>query len=295
MTTKFRGFASTLSLTARIGLLAVALVAASAGYAEAAGRRVAIAIGVSAYQSSPLRSPVHDARVFGEELSRFGFDVTVVRDPGTAAFTRALEQFIESARGADMAVVYYSGHGLQVNGVDYFIPRDAAFSSDLSLFRRDLMSVNSVLARLDEAGVRFRMVITDACRSNPFMANGGMAFEHALTTAGLNESLRLGTHAVAAYSSAPGQNSQDWYGSLGLSLYTAALVEAMRRHDRVEIRDLLQEARGMTQKTANSRGAEPQQPWEMMSMVRSEYLVRVAPRPGPVAASTPVRTAATAQ
>jgi uncharacterized caspase-like protein len=287
-----RTFARSLSATARLGLLAVAVVASSASFAEASGRRVAIAIGVSAYQSSPLRSPVRDAQVFGEELSRFGFDVTVVRDPGVTAFTRALEQFIESARGADMAVVYYSGHGLQVNGVDYFIPRDAEFGADLSLFRRDFMSVNSVLARLDQAGVRFRMVITDACRSNPFATNGGMAFEHALTTAGLNESLQLGTHAVAAYSSAPGQNSQDWYGTLGLSLYTAGLVEAMRRHDRVEIRDLLQEARGMTQKTANARRAEPQQPWEMMSMVRPEYLVRVAPRAIARTAETPVRTTA---
>lgn len=293
MTNLFRGLARSLSVTARIGLFAVAVVAASANFAEAAGRRVAISIGISAYPTSPLRSPVHDAQVFGEELSRFGFDVTVVRDPGTEAFTRALEAFIESARGADMAVVYYSGHGLQTNGVDYFIPRDAEFSTNLSLFRRDLMSVNSVLARLDQAGVRFRMVITDACRSNPFLANGGMHFEHALTTAGLNENLQLGTHAVAAYSSAPGQNSQDWYGTLGLSLYTASLVEAMRRHDRVEIRDLLQEARGMTQKTANARRAEPQQPWEMMSMVRSEYLVRVAPRSTPVAANPRVRTAAT--
>lgn len=292
MLTMFRGLARSLSATARLGLLAVAVLASTATFAEASGRRVAIAIGINAYQGSPLRSPVHDAQTFGEELARFGFDVTVVRDPGTAAFTRALERFIEEARGADMAVVYYSGHGLQVNGVDYFIPRDANFGSDLSLFRRELMSVNSVLARLDQAGVRFRVVITDACRSNPFLANGGMAFEHALTVAGLNESLALGTHAVAAYSSAPGQNSQDWHGTLGLSLYTAGLVEAMRRHDRIEIRDLLQEARGMTQKTAASRGAEPQQPWEMMSMVQPEYLVRVAPRVGPTAARAPARTAA---
>src|SRR5688500_1926891 len=135
MITFARGLAKSLSATARLCLLAVAVVAASTSIAEAAGRRVAIAIGISAYASAPLGSPLHDAHVCAGELSRFGFDLTVFRDPTVSSFTRALETFIGSARGADMADVYFSGHGLQVNGVDYFIPRDTEFGSNLSLFR----------------------------------------------------------------------------------------------------------------------------------------------------------------
>lgn len=131
-----------------------------------AGQRVALSIGVSAYQSSPLPSPVKDATEVAKALATFGFDVTLVSDPNSRTFVAAVDAFIEKARGAEAAVVYFSGHGLQVNGEVYMLASDGG-SDYTNLLQRDEFSVNGIVERLQQAGVDFKFVIVDACRNNP--------------------------------------------------------------------------------------------------------------------------------
>lgn len=252
-------------------LLAVLVLCAGTGMARA-GQRVALAIGVSAYQSTPLPSPTRDASEVANALAAYGFDVTLVRDPDSAAFRAAVDAFVAKARGASAAVVYFSGHGIQVNGEVYMIASDTRFDRP-DLFQRDDFTVNGIVDRLQAAGVDFKFVIVDACRSNPFLDAGDRS-ALAATNAGRAERRSPATNTLISFSSASGQNSQDWGSSIGLSLYTAALLDVMKRSDRIDVRDLTQQTRVAVQDYIARQGGNAQMPWEGSSLVRTVFLER---------------------
>jgi uncharacterized caspase-like protein len=262
----------------RSRFLMVALLAALSltlgAHAASAGPRVALSIGVSAYQASPLPSPVKDATEVASALAGFGFDVTLVRDPNSAEFRAAVEAFVGKARGAEAAIVYFSGHGVQVNGEVYMTPSDIRADSP-QLYQRDDFSVNGIVDRLQAAGVDFKFVIVDACRGNPFSDGNGRS-GLAIANAGRAERRTPATNTLVSFSSASGQASQDWGSSIGLSLYTAALLDVMKRSDRIEVRDLTQQTRALVQDYVARRGAEAQNPWEGSSLIRQVHLQRSA-------------------
>jgi uncharacterized caspase-like protein len=266
-----------------VALLAALSLAIGADRASANGQRVALSIGVSAYQTSPLPSPVKDATEVAGALAGFGFDVTLVSDPNSAQFKAAVDAFIAKARGASAAVVYFSGHGIQVNGEVYMMASDTRIDRP-ELFQRDDFTVNGIVDRLQAAGVDFKFVIVDACRSNPFLdANGRQAL--AAANAGRAERRSPATNTLVSFSSASGQNSQDWGTSIGLSLYTAALLDVMKRNDRIDVRDLTQQARALVQDLIARQGGEAQMPWEGSSLMRAVHLERT--NAGAVAAFRP--------
>lgn len=252
--------------------LFAALALTLSTYAASAGQRVALSIGVSNYQTSPLPSPAKDAAEVATALSGFGFDVTLVQNPNSQAFRAAVDAFIAKARGASAAVVYFSGHGLQVNGEVYMMPSDAKVDHP-DFFRRDDYTVNGIVDRLQAAGVDFKFVIVDACRSNPFLTEQG---RHALATANAGQAERRSpaTNTLVSFSSAAGENSQDWGTSIGLSLYTAALLDVMRNNERIEVRDLTQQARALVQQYVARHNAQAQTPWEGSSMMRPVHFER---------------------
>lgn len=257
-------------------LMAVLLAALSltpfASARASNGARVALSIGVSAYESSPLPSPVKDASEVANALAGFGFDVTLVQNPNSAEFRAAVEAFIAKARGASSAVVYFSGHGIQVNGEVYMMASDTRIDRP-DLYQRDEMTVNGIVDRLQAAGVDFKFVIVDACRSNPFLdANGRNAL--AAANAGRAERRRPATNTLVSFASASGQNSQDWGNSIGLSLYTAALLDVMKRNERIDVRDLTQQARAVVQDYIARHNGSAQMPWEGSSLMRPVVLER---------------------
>jgi len=260
----------------RIRFPLIAVVVALAFWAgtgiASAGQRVALAIGVSAYQSSPLPSPVKDASEVANALASFGFDVTLVRDPDSAQFKAAVDAFVAKARGASAAVVYFSGHGIQVNGEVYMMASDTRLDRP-DIFQRDDFTVNGIVDRLQAAGVDFKFVIVDACRSNPFLEAGGRS-ALAAANAGRAERRSPATNTLVSFSSASGQNSQDWGTSIGLSLYTAALLDVMKRNDRIDVRDLTQQARVAVQDYIARQGGNAQMPWEGSSLMRAVHLER---------------------
>jgi tetratricopeptide (TPR) repeat protein len=138
--------------------------------AIAGGRRIALIIGNSGYRSVPeLPNPVRDASLIAHALKAVGFaDIRVETDLSRDALNRTLLEFSRAAANADWAVVYYSGHGIEVGGLDYLIPIDAKLQTDRDV---DFETVPLALATSAvDSAKKLRMVIMDACRSNPFIS-----------------------------------------------------------------------------------------------------------------------------
>ena len=143
-----------------IGLLGAEALAAS---------RVALVIGNGAYQSVPqLPNPPRDAADIADSLTRLGFAVTRSPDATGDAMRRALVTFGHAADGADMAVVFYAGHGMELGGENWLIPVDAKLLSDTDA-DSEAISLKSVTLQVSKAR-QLGLVILDACRNNPFAA-----------------------------------------------------------------------------------------------------------------------------
>ncbi len=134
----------------------------------AAERRVALVIGVSKYQQVPqLANPSRDADAMAALFKKASFDVVESRrDLGISDLRRVIREFSETARTADISVVYYAGHGIEVDGNNYLVPADARLLSDFDV-EDETISLDRVLKALD-ATKRLKLVILDACRDNPF-------------------------------------------------------------------------------------------------------------------------------
>lgn len=132
-----------------------------------AEKRVALVIGNSAYEHvAALPNPRNDAEQIASMLKSLGFSVHHKQDLGKADMDRTLAAFTDAAAGADVAAVFFAGHGLEVNGVNYLIPVDSQLKTDRTL-TFEAVSLNQVLVALDDVkGIR--IVLLDACRDNPF-------------------------------------------------------------------------------------------------------------------------------
>jgi len=133
-----------------------------------AEKRVALVIGNSAYENvARLGNPANDATAMTETLKEAGFDIVDSRrNLNIADMRRAFRDFSDKARDADVAVVYFAGHGIEVDGTNYVIPVDAALERDLDVFD-EAFSLDRILATIEPAK-QLRLVILDACRLNPF-------------------------------------------------------------------------------------------------------------------------------
>src|ERR1700743_3879270 len=111
-----------------------------------AGKRVALVLGNSAYQNVPrLTNPANDAALMADTFKKAGFDVVVAKpDLGALDARRVLRDFSDSAADADIAVIYYAGHGMEVDGVNYVIPVDAKLERDNDVFD-EAVSLDRVL------------------------------------------------------------------------------------------------------------------------------------------------------
>ena len=129
--------------------------------------RVALVVGNSKYESvAPLKNPVQDASDIGAALTRLGFDVTTALDVSFAEMGRAVVSFARKAATADMAVIYYAGHGVEVNRRNFLLPVDADIRQTLDL---EFQALNlDTLLRSVEGAKTLRLVLLDACRDNPF-------------------------------------------------------------------------------------------------------------------------------
>jgi hypothetical protein len=150
--------------------LAVAILLGLGLAAPAYGQaRVALVIGNSAYRHVPvLPNTVNDAADVVASFARLGFAVQRVEDGGFDAMRRALLEFSRKARDAEMAVVFFAGHGMEVGGENWLIPVDAELKTDLDA-EQEAISLKAVMLTVSAAS-RLGLVVLDACRNNPFAA-----------------------------------------------------------------------------------------------------------------------------
>lgn len=202
--------------------LALALVPMSVDSASAE-KRVALIIGVSKYQHVPqLTNPARDAAAMGELFKTAGFDVVdLKRDLSISEMRRALRDFAAAAATADMAAVYYAGHGIEVNGNNYLIPADARLASDYDV-EDETVSLDRVLKAIEPAK-KLRMVILDACRENPFQKTMQRSVGTRAISRGLAEVDPQLNNTVVAYAAKGGALASD--GDGGNSPFALALVK----------------------------------------------------------------------
>lgn len=248
-----------------IPLLAVALCLAMIAAARAE-RRVALVVGNGAYkQAAPLANPSNDARAVSAALERLGFEVVAGIDLGANELRDTIRRFADKLPGADVALFFYAGHGLQVAGENYLIPTDARIRSEVDL---DFNSVRmDFVLRQMERGPGVRIVILDACRENPFekeLARSMGTTRSASLKRGLAEIGGAGG-TIIAFATDPGSVALD--GTDRHSPFTAALLKHLEAPG-IEIGLML---RRVTQDVYKATGTR-QRPWMNASLTGEFYL-----------------------
>lgn len=209
--------------------LAALMMAAAA---QAASDRIALVIGVAEYQHlPPLENTRNDAAAMASTLEGIGFDVSLALDPGTAEMEQLLDEFAFRSEVADLALVYFAGHGIEVQGENFLIPADAKVASNRDVQRQSL-SLKQLLAAVDRAR-KMRIVILDSCRDNPL--GDSIALEQTPVQAGGTSQATRGGGGMApadpdrgtlvAFAARDGQVALDGSGSN--SPYAIALMEKM--------------------------------------------------------------------
>jgi Caspase domain len=208
------------SILGVISIAVVPLIVAPAAYAE---KRVALVIGNGNYgKVAKLTNPPRDAAAVENLLRAAGFDaVETARDLGNHAMRRTLREFADKARGADIAVVFYAGHGVEVNGANYLIPVDAVLETDLAV-EDETVPLERVSQILEQAK-RLRLVILDACRDNPFIRTMRRTISTRSIGRGLANVEVLTSDTLIAFAAKAGSTAEDGLGAN--SPYTNALVK----------------------------------------------------------------------
>ncbi|PAY10952.1 hypothetical protein CK489_02050 [Bradyrhizobium sp. UFLA03-84] len=201
--------------------VAAALVGLASPPAAADGKRVALVIGNGAYKSVPaLTNPPTDAGDIAAALKRLGFAVTLIRNGSFDEMRRGLIAFGHEAAGADMATVYFAGHGMEINGDNWLIPVDAELKRDTDA-ANEAISLQSVMLQVSNTG-SLGLVILDACRNNPFAAKMSRSIAtRAATTSGLGRIEPVG-NVLVAYAARDGTTALDGDGRN--SPFAAALL-----------------------------------------------------------------------
>jgi formylglycine-generating enzyme required for sulfatase activity len=219
----------------------VALLGLLTAQGALAGTRVALIIGNGAYEHAPLlRNPAQDARDVAATFRDLNYSVQLVTDAKKPVMEAALQQFAAAVLGADQAVVYYSGHGIEVGGINYLLPVDARIESESTV---PLQAVSLATVMGIASGARqLGLVVLDACRENPLANNMKRADSNKGATRGLARVEATGKLLVA-YATKEGQVASDGNGPH--SPYTTAILDALhvqglevrvfwgRVHDRV--------------------------------------------------------------
>jgi uncharacterized caspase-like protein len=223
-----------MKLLTRVLFFLIVLVAPATAEEAKSLRGVALVIGQSEYQHiAPLPNPANDARDIEKLLEDLGFDVTGVNDREGKKLERDFERFIEDAEGADVALVYYSGHGIEAGGENWLVPVDA----DLAAVENGGEGLVALTPLLDElkSMAPVTIFLIDACRSNPFppgamlkrdgkaveLSAGGLGTPRGFAAVEDDANVSLGT--VIGFAAEPGRPALD--GEEGQnSPYAAAIL-----------------------------------------------------------------------
>lgn len=239
-------------------LLIAVLTVLCAGSAAAASR-VALVIGNSAYRhAAPLKNPGNDAQDIAAALRRLGFDVVAGQDLDRPGTERAIRDFAKKLPGSSVALFYYAGHGLQVNGRNYLAPTDAKLSSEFDL---DFETIPlRLILRQMEREKRTNLVFLDACRDNPLAKNlaRSMGTRSAAIGRGLAR-IETGVGTMIAFATQPGNVALDGKGRN--SPFTTAILKHIESAGK-PISEIMIAVRNDVLQASNGE----QVPWEHSSL-----------------------------
>jgi hypothetical protein len=188
-----------------------------------ADKRVALVIGNGAYQNATqLPNPARDADAIAELFRKGGFDVVQSRlDLGNVEFKRALRELNLAAINSDIAVVFFAGHGIEINGVNYLLPIDAKLKRDFDV-EDEAVTLDRIL-RAVEPAKKLRLVVLDACRENPFVRTVQRTAAIRSVVNGLGKVEPTMSDTLIAYAAKAGSISADGDGTN--SPFTTALLK----------------------------------------------------------------------
>jgi uncharacterized caspase-like protein len=233
--------------------------------------KLALIIGNANYKHEPLKNPVSDARDVAASLKSLGFTVIARENTSQRELVEALQEFSVKARSAQIRVLYYAGHGLQIKGRNYLIPTDAIIQSEEEIPRKSA-DVGDLLDRLGELRNGMNIVILDACRNNPFNNAPTLTADgRRIKTRGVAPppgglariDAPIGT--LIAYATAPGAVALD-NGQGRNSVYTKHLLQHLTTPN-LSVEQLFKRVRiGVASETQNL-----QVPWEASSLMGEFY------------------------
>jgi hypothetical protein len=256
----------------RLLILALSVIGilASSNVAKA-DRRVAFVVGNGAYKNAqPLPNPPIDAKAMASVLRNVGFEVVEGTNLTRDKMTERLLEFGKKAQGADVAVFFYAGHGIAINGTNYLLPVDADIKSEMDV---KLGSAINIDVTLDQtmSDAKVKLVFLDACRDNPFAAR----LRSLKTTRSVNvqtglAEMKSGEGTLIAFATGPGQTALD--GREGTnSPFTRALMANIAKPG-VEIQEAMTKVRAQV----NEETDKGQLPWGHTNLIGSVYLNPVA-------------------
>ncbi|MBC9878648.1 hypothetical protein G8O24_15005 [Bradyrhizobium sp. INPA01-394B] len=253
------------------GVMAATALAGTAA-AAADGRRVALVIGNGAYRSVPtLLNPPNDASDIAAALRRLGFTVSLVTNAGFDAMRRSLIALGREAAGADMAAVYFAGHGMEINGENWLIPVDAELKRDTDA-ANEAINLQSVMLQVSDT-TSLGLVILDACRNNPFAAKMNRSIAtRAAAASGLGRIEPVG-NVLVAYAARDGTTALD--GDARNSPFAAALLRNIETPG-VEVTFMFRNVRDEVMEATRNA----QQPFVYGSLSRKAIYLAGRPPPG---------------
>ncbi|WP_297835160.1 caspase family protein [uncultured Roseibium sp.] len=239
-----------------IACLLLLVFAASAAHAE---RRVALVIGNSGYANvAELKNPYNDAKGMSDKLTDLGFDVVTGLDLSLRDMRQTVREFIKKLDNADLALFFYAGHGIQVNGENYLVPVDAELSTHLDL-DFEALPANLVLNAMEQS-TKVNLVFLDACRNNPFTENlaRSMGTRSSAVGRGLAK-IGSGVGSLVSFATQPGNVALDGDGEN--SPFTTALIKHLGTPGQDITRDLVMVRRDVLEATKGQ-----QVPWDNSSL-----------------------------
>jgi tetratricopeptide (TPR) repeat protein len=259
---------------ARLAVLAATEGTTTRAETADAGRRVALVIGNGAYKAAgALENPAKDAGAIAKSLKTMGYEVSEGIDLNRADMTKLIGTFLRNATNAKIAVLFYAGHGIQIDGKNYLLPVDARIANGAEL-TADMTDLDTILAGLDDQ-IRTNIVILDACRDNPTAESvtkvAGVSRSVAVRSglaapAGLGKGATLGAGTLLAFATAPGQVALDGDGDN--SPFSAALSRHISTPG-LEIQQVLTRVRAEVVAATKSK----QVPWSNSSLLGEVFLV----------------------
>jgi tetratricopeptide (TPR) repeat protein len=240
-----------------LGGLGLAL--SSAAYAQTDRKRYAIILANQTYVSNPLPNILNDAKLMDVTLRRIGFATTLVLDKNRSGMLDAIRMFRTKLTPGSIVLVYYSGHGAQVDGENYLVPIDDSKIDDSEALKDNCISLSSVMDKIGRTEGQLNLVILDACRDNPFAGTKSQ-------TRGLAGVSSPASGDYFAMAASPGQTASANPRGKN-SLYTQELVQRLAAPG-LRLEDVFIETRNAVVKAS----AGKQVPQEFGSLTSKVYL-----------------------